>query len=109
MDGLDEDATMQLVDYETIVMNLTQANELGTPKWVREYSAKDAFDLSDLSPAQWSERVDDMLRDLWGELANRAIRFYAKSSEFFPKCDDIKCRKELICGFKKARSDDLVC
>lgn len=109
MDAFGDEATMQLVDYETIYLNLTEANEVGTPKWVREYAVKQAFGLVDLSPSSWNDLVNEMLANLWGRSANKAIEIYSKSSSAFPKCDDIKCRKELICGFKQARSDDVAC
>jgi sphingomyelin phosphodiesterase len=107
LDANHEDATMQIVDHETWIMNLTQANELGEPKWFREYSAQEAFGLEDLSPQAWTNLVDEMLADLDGVKVRKAVEYYSKSSDDFPKCD-LECRKSLICGFKQSRSDNFI-
>src|SRR4051812_38003261 len=42
----------QVLDYEQFIMNVTDANDAGNdtlPSWVLEYSAQEAYSLSDLS------------------------------------------------------------
>lgn len=40
VDGVHKDSSFSILDHETIVMNLTEANIFDTPKWTPEYSAK---------------------------------------------------------------------
>lgn len=54
-----ETQTYQVVDHETWIFNLTQANQAShqTPNWFREYTFRDAFGVADLSPASLSTLV----------------------------------------------------
>ena len=61
-----------VLDHETHIANLTEANEKGnSPKWIKEYSVKDAYGMQQLLPTDWDafvERlaVDDVLfRKFW--------------------------------------------
>ena len=52
------------MDHETYVTNLTEANESGaSPKWYREYSAKEAFGLERLLPSDWDRLIDELETD----------------------------------------------
>lgn len=109
LDANSVNATMQLIDSETVIMNLTEANQSGSPKWRTEYSVKNSYGMKDLSPQSWDDLVKRMLDDLGGKLTDKAIRFYSKYSDAFPKCDDTNCRRKLICSFKKSTSNDENC
>lgn len=59
-----------LLDYHQYFTNLTLANEKNSPQWVLEYSAKSAYNLSDMSAASWLDLVhrfqkDDALFQKW--------------------------------------------
>jgi sphingomyelin phosphodiesterase len=40
VDGVYNDSSFNILDHETIFMNLTEANLNDNPKWEKEYSAK---------------------------------------------------------------------
>ena len=60
-----EEFILQVVlDHETYIANLTEANESGnSPKWIKEYSAKDAYGLDQLLPADWDALMDQLAVD----------------------------------------------
>ena len=47
----------------TYYLDLEEANRLGLPTVRKLYSAKEAYGLSDLSPASWKSWVDKMLHE----------------------------------------------
>ena len=49
VDGNYKGSTWQILDYDTMFLNLTEANLYGTPKWRVEYSAKVLFNFFILS------------------------------------------------------------
>ncbi|CAG0890356.1 unnamed protein product [Cyprideis torosa] len=68
VDGAREGATWGIVDHETWVMNLDEANANGVPVWYKLYEAKQHLQLEDLSPESWSSlafrlRDDDLQFD----------------------------------------------
>lgn len=56
--------SFEIVDHETFIFNLTEANLLPgeSPKWFKEYSFRDAFDVTDLSPFTLSKLVNITMR-----------------------------------------------
>lgn len=57
--------SQQIIDHETWIFNLTEANlnPSESPKWFKEYSFKDAFNLSDLSPKSLGEMLENWKND----------------------------------------------
>lgn len=91
-------------------MNLTEFNLNGKSKmpiWKKEYSAKDAFNMSSIYPNDWDSLINHMLNNLNNSLVDSMIRFYTKSSDINKSCDD-QCKKSLLCRFKQARSDHFI-
>ena len=91
-------------------MNLTEANLNGknkSPIWKKEYSAKDAFNLTSVYPNDWNNLINYMLNNLNSPLVDNILKFYTKSADVSNICDD-SCRKILLCRFKQARSDDFI-
>lgn len=60
VDGDHDDTTRLVVDHETWSMNLEEANDVGTPIWRKLYTAKDAYSLPSLRPADWSDFITRM-------------------------------------------------
>lgn len=61
------DSKGDVEDHETYYLNLTNANanpkELESLTWEREYSAREAYNLTALSADQWNNMVGKMLND----------------------------------------------
>lgn len=49
-----------MVDHETWIMNLKEANLYGYPMWYKLYSARAAYLMSALRPQDWDKFIDDM-------------------------------------------------
>ena len=110
LDGLYQNTTWQVLDHETYFMNLTEANLKGrneTPVWRLEYSARRAFNMTTLFPADWSALVDRASRDLNGTDFNNLFKFFDKSSDVARECDE-DCKKKFACHFKQARYDEFI-
>ncbi|XP_063982405.1 sphingomyelin phosphodiesterase-like [Diachasmimorpha longicaudata] len=95
--------TRQVVDHETWIMNLEEANFYGTPFWWRLYSARDAYDMASLQPSDWNQLIDRMIDDT--EIFDVYYKNYHKNAPVRPVCDT-KCRKRLLCDLRSGRSRD---
>ena len=49
-----------MLDHETWVMNLKEANLYGYPIWYKLYSARDAYQMPNLSPGDWDTLVSKL-------------------------------------------------
>lgn len=49
-----------VVDHETWVMNLKEANHYGIPMWYKLYSARQAYQMPSLLPRDWDSLLDKM-------------------------------------------------
>lgn len=60
-----ESKTYEVVDHETWIFNLTEANRAPhqTPRWFKEYSFRSSFNVPDLSPVSLSTLVTKTFRD----------------------------------------------
>ncbi len=74
VDGQHDESTWTVLDHETKFLNLTETNMYNTPKWITEYTARDAFDMDSLLPQKWSELVDGMLSEPFGDKANKVFK-----------------------------------
>ncbi|CAH4031126.1 sphingomyelin phosphodiesterase isoform X2 [Pieris brassicae] len=103
VDG-DHDATTRLVvDHETWIMNLKEANLFGYPIWYKLYSARSAYMMSALRPEDWDRFIDNMTEK--EDLFNLYHKHYWKNSPRRGICDG-ECRKRLICDARSGRSHD---
>lgn len=57
--------TFEVVDHETYIFNLTEANLMPDqpPNWFKEYSFRDAFAVTDLSPSTLAKLVNETFRN----------------------------------------------
>ncbi|XP_068626319.1 sphingomyelin phosphodiesterase [Battus philenor] len=103
IDG-DHDATTRLVvDHETWIMNLKDANLFGYPIWYKLYSARSAYQMQSLRPQDWDKFIDDMTSK--EEVFNLYFKHYWKNSPRRGSCDG-ECRKRLVCDARSGRSHD---
>ena len=102
IDGFYSNSTFAVLDHETYIMNLTDANLHNKPQWFKEYSAKDAYNLANLFPQDWHD---------WSHMLETDNAMFEKYYNYFYKmhtpgdCDD-SCRKQFICVIWSARSYD---
>lgn len=104
-------STYRVLDHRTVILNMTQANAEARAaadlKWLREYDARDAYALAELSPSSWSELIDRFESD--DALFQRYIKYYHKSQERAGKCEG-KCKSGMLCrmrsnGCRRERSE----
>ncbi|OAD57535.1 Sphingomyelin phosphodiesterase [Eufriesea mexicana] len=60
VDGDHPKTTRMVVDHETWVMNLKEANLYDYPIWHKLYSARQAYQMSSLLPKDWDSLIDKM-------------------------------------------------
>ncbi|KAF2363934.1 Calcineurin-like phosphoesterase domain ApaH type [Trinorchestia longiramus] len=85
-------------DSLTYSMNLTLANAGADPDFPLAYSAKEAYDLPDLSPSSWADVVFQMANDteLFDEYFRHYHSFWAEPADL--KDCDAECRGDMLCG-----------
>lgn len=103
IEGEYEGSRKLVIDHETWVMNLDEANRDGRPRWYQLYSAQRAYKMRNLLPQEWNNLVYKMM--LEDELFKKYLRFYWKNSIEQEDCDD-ECRKRMLCDLKSGRSND---
>lgn len=52
-----------VLDHETTILNITQANLYNKTVWQKEYSAKAAYGLKDMLPSSWHALAERMRTD----------------------------------------------
>lgn len=72
VDGDHNETTRTVVDHETWVMNLEEANFLDNAVWHRSYSARNTYSMQGLRPVDWNDFVTKMSKD--DELFNKYFR-----------------------------------
>jgi len=103
VDGDYKGSTRAVLDHETWVTDLGEANRLRSPEltWYKLYTAKEAYNLKDLSPSSWEDLVMSMYKNK--RLFNMYYRFYNKNSPVAPPCDE-ECTTRLLCDIRSGRS-----
>ena len=91
------------LDHRTVIMNLTESNMYNKTIFQDEYNARDAYELKNLFPNDWSDFLDRLQNDIDGPLMNLVYKHYRKSNGL--DCDH-NCRRALLCKLKSARSGD---
>ncbi|CAF0864468.1 unnamed protein product [Didymodactylos carnosus] len=105
MYSIDMSNTSYVVDHRTNILNLTATNWFNKTVFLEEYSARNAYNMTNLFPNDWNDLVERMQRDIDGSLIERAYQYFTKS--FVNGQCDRPCRLNLInCHFKTARSED---
>ncbi|XP_039755236.1 sphingomyelin phosphodiesterase isoform X1 [Pararge aegeria] len=103
VDGDHDSTTRLVVDHETWIMNLKEANLFGYPIWYKLYSARSAYMMPSLRPQDWDTFIDDMTSK--EDVFNLYHKHYWKNSPRRGTCDG-ECRKRLICDARSGRSHD---
>ncbi|KAG7158226.1 Sphingomyelin phosphodiesterase-like 1 [Homarus americanus] len=106
VDGDRENTTRLVLDHETYIMNLTEAQETGLVRWYQLYSAREQYGMTSLTPADWEDLAHRMAEDR--ELFDMYFRNYVSAGDPFLEvtCDDL-CYEKLLCGIVTSNRNDL--
>ncbi|KAJ1531727.1 hypothetical protein ONE63_000393 [Megalurothrips usitatus] len=103
VDGDHKDTTRAVVDHETWVMNLKEANLYDYPIWYKLYSARAAYQLPSLLPQEWDTLINKVAQD--GPMFDIYYKHYWKNSPVRPPCDG-ECKKRMVCDLRSGKSHD---
>ncbi|XP_050322957.1 sphingomyelin phosphodiesterase isoform X1 [Bactrocera neohumeralis] len=103
VDGDHDTTTRLVVDHESWIMNLKEANLYDYPIWYKLYTTRAAYNMKALRPVDWSNLIDEMANNQ--ELFDLYYKNYWKNSPIRPVCD-AECRKRMLCDCKSGRSHD---
>lgn len=90
VDGDHDRTTRMVVDHESWIMNLKEANLYGYPIWYKLYSVRSAYNMKALRPVDWDNLIDEMahnqemfdlyykyVKTVYGERCQRTCNNYA--------------------------------
>lgn len=106
VDGNYSNSTWAVLDHETYLMNLTEANASPSrkPHWQLEYTAKSSWGMGSLQPQEWDALVHRMEHDAL--LFNKFYRSYLKQDPLAKPCDS-SCRRTFLCKLRTSKSADV--
>ncbi|KAG0431189.1 hypothetical protein HPB47_022010 [Ixodes persulcatus] len=86
IDGNYSNSTWTVLDHETHIANLTEANDIpdDEPVWELEYRAKSAYGMPSLQPQEWDSVLVKMRDD--DELFNRFYGYYSHQNPLEESC-----------------------
>ncbi len=103
MDGYYFNSSWCVLDHETYIMNLTEANLFGQPKWRKEYTLKEEYNLENAFPADLDSLVTTFQnRD---ELFQHYYRHFYKGHPPGARCEG-GCMASMLCGIRTAHTHD---
>ena len=101
-DGDHPTTTHAILEHTTYMLDLNKIAAGKTPVWQLEYSAKAAYGMASLNPAEWDKLATRMLTN--DTLVQRYITYMGHTS--YVRSCDAKCRKSVVCGLKTTRAFD---
>lgn len=105
IDGEYAGSSYWTLDYHTVIMNLTATNANNQTIFSKEYDARDAYQMSNLFPADWDNLIKRLEGDIDGPLMGLVYQYHTKSYATGSECDH-QCRRGLLCDFKTSRAED---
>lgn len=103
VDGDHDQSTRAVVDHETWVMNLREANLYDYPIWYKEYSTRQAYEMPSLIPQEWDNYLYKLAEN--DTIFETYYKYYWKNSPVRPTCD-AECKKRMLCDLRSGRSHD---
>ncbi|CAG0884462.1 unnamed protein product [Darwinula stevensoni] len=96
-----------VLDHETWVFNLDEANAAGEISWYLLYKAKETFGLPDLSPKSWASLTWRMTEDdvLFQHFHRIHVSNSSSSSPIVSRCNE-ECKRLRLCFLFRADSSD---
>jgi len=109
IDGDYEGSTFQMLDHQTYYMNLTEANinrDTKPIEFILSYSARQAFQMTDLTPHEWHNLVMKMKND--NNLFQMFYKFLFNRSDNIGEshCYGHVCKRDILCRLVSALSHD---
>lgn len=108
IDGNYSTSSHMVLDHETHILNLTEANADGAtaPQWKTLYSAREAFGLNNSFPADWDNLLQSFLRD---EALFQKFWYLHHKGHVQEVCEQA-CKTSTLCRLRTGRShDDELC
>ncbi|XP_078393279.1 sphingomyelin phosphodiesterase [Cetorhinus maximus] len=102
IDGNYSESSHLVLDHETYILNLTEANESVNPKWVLLYRLREAYRMETVFPADMDNLISLFLRD--DSLFQRYWFLYHKGHTA-QVCKEA-CKTATICALRTGRADD---
>ncbi|KAK0180254.1 hypothetical protein PV327_005918 [Microctonus hyperodae] len=104
VDGDHSETTRMVVDHETWIMDLQEANRNNNyPTWQKLYNVRQAYSMKSLLPQNWDDLIDEMSNN--STIFNQYYKYYYKNSPVRPQCGN-QCRKRLLCDLRSGKSHD---
>uniref|UniRef100_A0A1B6CHV1 Saposin B-type domain-containing protein n=1 Tax=Clastoptera arizonana TaxID=38151 RepID=A0A1B6CHV1_9HEMI len=103
VDGDHDHTTRSVIDHESWIMNLKEANLYDYPIWYKLYSARSAYQMQSLLPQDWDTFVNKLAEN--ESIFEQYYKHYWKNSPVRPNCD-AECKKRIICDLRSGRSHD---
>lgn len=99
--------TYDVIDFDTWIYNLTEANlnETKSPRWFKEYSFKNAYQLQDLSLMSLDGLINQFSRDKSFLTKYWEYKIKLADPQLDMGCDDL-CLKETLCDIVRVQYDD---
>lgn len=86
-------------------MNLTASNTMNQTVFLKEYDARDAYQMKNLFPADWDDLIQRLKSDIDGPLMGSVCAHHSKSYSDGSQCTHNQ-RRGLICDFISPRTED---
>jgi sphingomyelin phosphodiesterase len=105
--GRGEESTWEIMDHETFIYNLTEANNAPVGSalpWKKLYGAKETFGLKSFRPVDLYDLAYRMLFD--DTLFQNYWKAYQKDSHTKNKCTSDECMLDYVCDMVIANSGD---
>lgn len=104
MDGIRSGSSYMVLDHETFILNLTQANQPGAvARWQRLYGARETYGLPVAFPEDWNRLLDRLQAD--ERLFQHFWYLRFKGHPPAKPCGDA-CRKATLCALRTGRAAD---
>uniref|UniRef100_A0A8D0GAV7 Sphingomyelin phosphodiesterase n=1 Tax=Sphenodon punctatus TaxID=8508 RepID=A0A8D0GAV7_SPHPU len=104
VDGAYPGSSHMVLDHETFILNLTEANAPGAvPRWQRLYRAREAYGLPSVFPADWDQLLKRFQAD-----ERLFQRFWYLLHKGHPPPEPCRqpCKTAMLCALRTGRSAD---
>ncbi|KAF5302827.1 hypothetical protein FQA39_LY02007 [Lamprigera yunnana] len=104
VDGNHETSTREVIDHETWILDLDKANSQleNNPKWFKLYSARESYEMPNLSPLEWHRLIYKMV--LNEKIFDQFYRNYHRNSPVSSKYSP-KEKLQMLCDLKSGKSN----
>ncbi|KAK7076989.1 Sphingomyelin phosphodiesterase [Halocaridina rubra] len=106
IDGEYQGSSYRVLDHENWILDLDEVNQSDNPRFFQLYTAKDTYNMTDLTPASWNSLVTQMkepnstLFDMFYYHYSKAARPYQEEG-----CDE-GCKSKLLCRLVVSDNSD---